>query len=299
MNAVPSGDIRVGVSGWLYKPWRGTFYPKKLAHKNELAYIGSQFRTVEINSTFYRTQAPQSFARWNEAVPGDFTFAVKCPRFITHMRRLREIETPLANFFASGVLRLGSKLGPLLWQFPPNFQFDAQVFAEFLGLLPRTTTAAARLARRHDHRVRKGVWTKAREHRTLRYAVEIRHESFAVPEFVKMLRAHNVALVCADTVSWPQLMDVTADFVYCRLHGSEELYRSNYSSRDLDLWAARVAAWAQGGDAPDGRRILTTPARKRTKRDVYVYFDNTDKVRAPGNALGLIARTTALSASKG
>lgn len=286
------------MSGWLYKPWRGTFYPKKLAQRKELTYIGDQFRTVEINSTFYRTQAPLSFARWNEMVPEGFTFAVKCPRFITHMRRLREIETPLANFFASGVLRLGSKLGPLLWQFPPNFQFDPDVFAAFLKLLPRTTTAAARLARQHDHRVRKGVWTKPGSHRLLRYAVEIRHESFAVPGFIKMLRAHNVALVCADTVTWPRLMDVTADFVYCRLHGSEELYRSNYSSRELERWAARVVAWARGGDAPDGRRILNMPARKRKARDVYVYFDNTDKVRAPGNALSLVSRTTALTASK-
>lgn len=289
-----AGDIRIGLSGWLYKGWRGTFYPKKLPQKRELSYIGQTFRTVEINGTFYSTQAPDSFARWRDAVPEDFLFAVKCPRFITHMKRLRNVETPLANFFASGVLRLGEKMGPLLWQFPPNFRFRPEVIEPFLEMLPRSTRDAAKLSRKHDDRIRKGTWTKTDSDRPIRYAVEIRHESFATPAFITLLRKHDVALVCADTVDWPLLMDVTADFVYCRLHGSTELYKSNYSAKDLGRWAKRVVAWAHGRESPDGRHVSSTPPRKRIRRDVFVYFDNTDKVKAPGNALDLETRVAAL-----
>lgn len=288
--AARAGKVRIGLSGWLYKGWRGTFYPKDLPQKRELSYISEQFNTVEINGTFYSTQAPASFARWYEAVPDDFLYAVKCPRFITHMKRLRNIETPMANFFASGVLRLREKMGPLLWQFPPNFIFRPEVFTPFLEMLPRTTKEAAKLSRGHDDRVRKGVWTKAEVDIPIRHAVEIRHESFAVPAFIALLRKHNVALVCADTVDWPLLMDVTADFIYCRLHGSTELYKSNYSAKDLEQWAKRAAAWARGQESPDGRHVSTTAPRKRACRDVFVYFDNTDKVKAPGNALALEQR---------
>jgi uncharacterized protein YecE (DUF72 family) len=287
---VRAGEVRIGLSGWRYEGWRGTFYPKKLPQKRELAHIGETFRTVEINGTFYSTQAPTSFARWRDDVPDDFLFAVKCPRFITHMKRLRNVETPLANFFASGVLRLGEKMGPLLWQFPPNFKFRPEVFAPFLEMLPRSTKAAAKLSRKHDNRIRKGTWTKTDADRPIRYAVEIRHESFATSEFIALLRKHNIALVCADTVDWPLLMDVTADFIYCRLHGSTELYKSNYSSRDLAQWAARAVAWANGKESPDGRHVVDKPPRKRARRDVFIYFDNTDKVKAPGNALELEKR---------
>lgn len=283
------GDIRIGLSGWLYKGWRGTFYPKKLPHKQELSYIGETFRTVEINGTFYSTQSPDSFARWRDAVPEDFLFAVKCPRFITHIKRLRDIETPMANFLASGVLRLAEKMGPLLWQFPPNFRYRPEVFEPFLEMLPRSTKAAARIARKHDDRVRKGTWTKTDADQPIRHAVEIRHESFAIPEFIGLLRKHNVALVCADTVKWPLLMDVTADFVYCRLHGSTELYRSNYSGKDLGRWAKRVDAWSRGQESPDGRHVSFKPPKTCAKRDVFLYFDNTDKVKAPGNARALEA----------
>jgi uncharacterized protein YecE (DUF72 family) len=283
------GKIRVGVSGWIYKPWRGTFYPKKLPQKRELAFLSEQFTTVEINGTFYGSQSPASFKRWAESVPEDFVFAVKGSRFITHILRLRNVQQALCNFCASGILRLGAKLGPVLWQFPPNFAFQKELFEAFLKLLPHNTAAAAKMAQRHDGRLKKGTWTKSDAKRPLLHAVEIRHDSFVDPAFIKMLRKYDVALVCADTVKWPRLMDATAnDFIYCRLHGSEELYRSNYSAHDLGKWARRVVAWARGEKA-QGKHVLKGKPDGRP-RNVYLYFDNTDKVRAPGNAAGLIAR---------
>lgn len=282
-------DIRIGVSGWRYTPWRGKFYPKKLPQRLELSYLASRFTTVEINGTFYSTQAPASFAGWAAAVPEDFLFAVKGPRYITHLLRLKNIKAPLANFFASGVLRLGAKLGPFLWQFPPRFTFDAGRFEAFLELLPRDTLAAAKLARHHDSRLRRPPWTTTDARRPLRHAVEIRDESFLDPRFVALLRAHNVALVAADTVSWPLVMDATADFVYCRLHGSKELYRSNYSGADLAAWARRVKSWATGRGKAAGQRITRPGSWEKHPRDVFLYFDNTDKLKAPRNALELRA----------
>lgn len=264
--------VRIGISGWSYPGWRGKFYPKGLPQKRELEYAARQFASVEINSTFYRMQTPDAFAAWAAQAPEDFVFAVKGPRFITHMKQLNDVTVPLANFFASGVLRLGAKLGPILWQFSPRFRFDADRLAAFFALLPRDTKAAARLGRRHDHRLKAPAWLKADE-RALRHAIEIRHDSFRSQAFIDLLRKHDVALVCADTVEWPLLMDVTSDFVYCRLHGSEELYASGYDAAALDTWAARVVAWAEGA------------------RDVFVYFDNDAKVRAPVDAMGLMERT--------
>lgn len=242
-----AGDVRIGISGWTYAPWRGAFYPKGLRQKDELGYAARQFHSIEINGTFYGMQRPDAFAAWAAQVPEDFSFAVKAPRYITHVRRLREIEAPFANFIASGLLRLGPKLGPLLWQFPPNFRFTRDRFEPFLAMLPQDTVAAARLGQRHDQRLKAPAWLEVDRKRRLRHAVEIRHDSFRDQGFIDLLRAHGVALVCADTVEWPRLMDVTADFVYCRLHGSEELYASGYDDHALDTWAARVAAWARGG----------------------------------------------------
>jgi uncharacterized protein YecE (DUF72 family) len=283
-------DIRIGVSGWRYSPWRGQFYPKTLPQRLELAYLSRQFTTVEINGTFYSTQAPDSFAAWAEATPEGFLFAVKGPRYITHLLRLKNIKAPLANFFASGVLRLGTKLGPLLWQFPPRFKFDPDRFSDFLDLLPRDTKAAARLAKGHDQRLRRRAWMAIDANRPLRHAVEIRDESFLDPKFIALLRAHNVALVCADTVSWPRLMDATADFVYCRLHGSQELYRSNYSAADLDVWAERVKSWTTGRGKAAGDRVGKPGTLEKRPRDVFLYFDNTDKLKAPTNAVQLRER---------
>jgi uncharacterized protein YecE (DUF72 family) len=286
----PPGKIRIGISGWNYAPWRGRFYPKKLPHNRELSYAANLFPSIEINGTFYSLQTPESFAKWAEAVPDDFVFAVKGSRFITHMLKLKNVRIPLANFLASGVLRLGRKLGPILWQFPANFRFDAQRMEAFLRLLPRDTEAAAVLARRHDKRLSRRSWLRTGAARPLRHCVEIRHDSFRTPEFIQLLRAHDTALVCADTVEWPRLMDVTSDFLYCRLHGSEELYASGYDHEALDAWAARVIAWARGGEPDDAERVVENARPKRTPRDVYLYFDNDAKVRAPFDAQNLIAR---------
>lgn len=287
-----AGMVRIGISGWTYAPWRGVFYPKGLTQKRELEYASQQFPTIEINGTFYGMQRPDAFGAWASQVPGDFVFAVKAPRFITHLRRLKDIEAPLANFIASGVLRLGPKLGPLLWQFPPNMRFSRERFEPFLAMLPHDTAAAARLGERHDQRLKAPAWLEIDRKRKLRHAVEIRHDSFRDPAFIELLRAHDVALVCADTVEWPRLMDVTSDFVYCRLHGSEELYASGYDDAALDIWAARVASWASGGEPRDGERV-GRKARPR-RRDVFVYFDNDLKVRAPQDAHGLDARVRTL-----
>jgi len=267
-----AGKVRIGISGWTYPPWRGVFYPKGLPQKRELEYATRQFNSLEINGTFYGMQRPAAFGDWADRAPEDFVYAIKAPRFITHMKRLREAEVPLANFIASGLLRMGPKLGPILWQFPPNFRFDAERIEAFLRLLPHDTKAAARHGRRHDHRLKARAWLKVDAERRIRHAFEIRNDTFRDRAFIDLLRQHDVALVCADTVEWPRLMDLTSDFVYCRLHGSEELYASGYDDAGLDLWAARVGEWRDQG------------------RDVVVYFDNDVKVRAPFDAQRLAER---------
>jgi uncharacterized protein YecE (DUF72 family) len=280
--------VRIGISGWTYPPWRGGFYPERLRQQDELNYASRQVNSIEINGTFYSLQTPKSFARWADETPDDFVFAVKAPRFITHIKRLREIEAPLANFFASGVLRLGVKLGPILWQFPPSFHYDKALLENFFALLPHDTDAAAALAGRHDDHLRGRGWLQAEHRGRLRHAIEIRHNSFVQPEFAALLRRYGIALVCADTVEWPRLMDVTSDFVYCRLHGSEELYRSGYDDAALDLWAARVRAWRDGRMPPES--VYADDARAADPCDVFVYFDNTDKRRAPRDAQTLRAK---------
>ena len=283
-----AGIIRVGVAGWTYAPWRGVFYPKGVKREQELAYAASQLRSIEINNTFYGMQRPEAFASWAEQVPAEFVFAVKAPRYITHILRLRDPQVALANFLASGVLRLGLHLGPILWQLPPNFPFDADRIAPFLKMLPHDTGHAAGLAREHDDKLRAPAWLEVDIRRPLRHALEIRHESFRCRAFIDLLREHNVALVCADSVKWPRLMDVTADFVYCRLHGSQELYASGYDNAALDEWGRRIRAWAAGEEPADAERV-DGRARPR-KRDVFVFFDNDKKVRAPANAMELIRR---------
>lgn len=286
-----TGDIRIGISGWRYPAWRGVFYPKGLVQKNELAYASTIFRTIEINGTFYALQRPERFQRWHDEAPDDFIFAVKAPRYITHIRRLKDCEAPLANFFASGVLALGVKLGPVLWQLPPNFHFDAARLEEFFSLLPRTMAEASALAKTHDRKLPGRALLKPTAKGAIRHALEVRHDSFRDPDFIRLLRRHKIALVVADAVEWPSLMDVTADFVYCRLHGAKELYASGYGPKALDKWAGRAWAWAQGGEA-EGEHVAG-PARRRTRRDVFVYFDNDAKVRAPRDAQSLIRKIAA------
>ena len=282
-------DIRIGVSGWTYTPWRGKFYPPKLPQKRELAFAAAAFNALEINGTFYGMQTPSNFLSWAAQVPADFLFAVKGPRFITHMKRLRDCQAPLANFYASGLAALGRTLGPVLWQLPPNFRFDAARLEAFFRLLPRTAAEVVALARRHDERLRAPGWLAAEGLPPLRHAVEIRHDSFRDPAFIELLRRFDIALVIADTVDWPCLMDLTVDFVYCRLHGSEELYNSAYTDAQIESWAARVEAWSTGRVMSDGQ-FVTAPVDDGRPRDVFLFFDNTDKLHAPEDARRLMRR---------
>jgi uncharacterized protein YecE (DUF72 family) len=268
-----AGRVRIGTSGWVYPPWRGEFYPRGLAHRRELEYLSGQVNSVEINGSFYSLQRPSSYQSWREQTPDDFVFAVKGGRFITHMKRLRDVDAPLANFFASGVLALGDKLGPVLWQLPPTLAFDAAALTGFFDLLPRTTSAAAELAGRHDERLAGRAWTVTDADRPLRHALEVRHPSFTDPAFPDVLRAHGIGLVIADAAaSWPYLEHVTADFAYVRLHGSTELYASGYSDAALDEWAQRIRGWTDAGV------------------DAFAYFDNDAKVKAPRDAMALARR---------
>jgi uncharacterized protein YecE (DUF72 family) len=284
--------IRIGISGWRYTPWRGVFYPSRLPQRLELWYASRVLPAVEINGSFYSLQRPEYFAQWYRETPDDFVFAVKGPRFITHMKRLRDVETPLANFLASGVFNLREKLGPILWQFPPNFRYDHDRFARFLDLLPHDLQAAQRIARRRDFRLKGRARLAIDSNRPVRHAMEIRHESFLDPRFIELLRQHRVALVVAETAKlFPLTFDITADFVYMRLHGDTELYRSGYSSRALTRWAKRIEAWHRGSEPADAARIAKRKAPTRRSRDVFCFFDNTDvKLRAPVDAQTLMAK---------
>jgi uncharacterized protein YecE (DUF72 family) len=247
-------ELRIGISGWTYGPWRGTFYPKDLAQKRELAYASRELNSIEINGSFYSLQLPSSYQTWYDQTPPGFVFSVKAGRFITHMKKLKGVEAPLANFFASGVLALREKLGPILWQLPPVLAFDAQRLEDFFALLPRDANQAARLAKRHDQRLKGRALTKTDANRPLRHAMEVRHESYKNAAFVKLLHKHDVALVVADTAGkWPFMEDVTSDFVYFRLHGDEQLYVSGYGDAALESWANKVRAWSAGGDAPGAK----------------------------------------------
>jgi uncharacterized protein YecE (DUF72 family) len=268
------GRIRVGISGWTYPGWRGDFYPAGLVQRRELEYAASRMTSIEINGSFYSLQRPTSYAAWRDQTPDDFVFAVKGGRFITHLKKLAGVETALANFFASGVLALGPKTGPFLWQLPPTLGFDPDRLAAFFDLLPRTSAAAATLAAGHDDKVPEDrALTTADADRPLRHALEVRHASYAGPETVALLREHDVALVVADTAGrWPLIEQPTSDHMYVRLHGDRELYASGYSPAALDRWAAKCRGWADAG------------------LDVFVYFDNDAKGYAPHDAMALIDR---------
>jgi uncharacterized protein YecE (DUF72 family) len=261
--------IRVGISGWRYAPWRGVFYPEGLAQRRELEYCARHFSTLEINGSFYSLQRPEYYAAWYRETPPGFVFAVKGSRYITHMLRLTNIERPLANFFASGILNLRDKLGPFLWQFPEMFHFKPERLEPFFELLPRDTEQALGLARRRDARMTGRSRLAIDANRPLRHAIEVRHASFMCNDFIRLLRKHCIGLVVADTAGkWPKMFDVTADFVYVRLHGDKLIYASGYTSRALDEWASRIREWHR-------------------RADVYVYFDNDVKVRAPYDAQAL------------
>jgi uncharacterized protein YecE (DUF72 family) len=281
--------FHIGISGWRYPPWRGIFYPPGLLQRRELEYVSRSLASVEINGSFYALQRPTSYEQWRAQTPDGFVFSVKGPRFITHMKKLADVEVPLANFFASGVLALCDKLGPVLWQLPPTLGYNADRLAAFFALLPRTTHAAAELATQHDQRLDGRALTTTDADRPLRHALEVRHPSFETVDLVKLLRDNDIALVCADTAGkWPALDDVTSDFVYVRLHGDQELYASGYGGAALDRWAARVRTWQAGGTPTDGRTLASqAPVRER---EVFVYFDNDVKVHAPFDAIALTQR---------
>jgi uncharacterized protein YecE (DUF72 family) len=282
--------IHIGISGWRYEPWRGVFYPPGLVQARELDYAARFLPTIEINGSFYSLQRPSSYAAWYAAAPPGFVFAVKGNRFITHMLKLRGIEKPLANVLASGMFALREKLGPVLWQFPPQLRFEPDKLEHFLAMLPRDTGQALELARGHDDKMNGRALLEIDAVRPLRHAIEIRHESFRDEAFIALLRKYNVALVVADTAGkWPDYEDVTADFVYIRLHGEHELYASGYEDDSLERWATRIRLWSEGKQPDDGRLISPEAPPAAAGRDVYCYFDNDIKVRAPFDAKRLMA----------
>jgi uncharacterized protein YecE (DUF72 family) len=263
--------VRVGISGWNYPHWRGVFYPKGLRQADELRFASREFSTIELNGSFYSLMRPSSYRAWYAAVPDDFVFAIKGGRFITHLKRLRDVETPLANFFASGLLCLREKLGPILWQLPPNVRFDPDVLSAFFELLPKSLSEIEKLARKHDARLSGRAAVEAEEaNRPVWHALEVRHESFADPRYLDVLRAYGIASCVADTAGlYPLIEEQTADFSYARLHGAEQLYVSGYDSKHLKPWVTRIRRWQASG------------------RPVFVYLDNDVKARAPFDAQNL------------
>lgn len=282
--------LHIGISGWRYTPWRGDFYPKGLRQKDELRYASRAFNSIELNGSFYALQKPERYRQWAQDTPDGFVFSVKGPRYITHIKRLRDAEEGLANFFASGPLELGDKLGPMLWQLPPSLPYDEDVVEAFLALLPASSDAALKLAKASATR-RPDQWPTSLKKRALRHAMEVRHASFACPEFARQLRRHGVALVFADAPrKWPYGEDLTApDFVYLRLHGDKQLYASGYGDAALERWNERIGRWRRGLQPADAELFDPSTRGDRRQREVYCYFDNDIKVRAPYDASKLMA----------
>jgi uncharacterized protein YecE (DUF72 family) len=267
MPAKNTANIRVGIGGWTFEPWRENFYPKGLSQKRELEYASQHVTSIEINGTYYGSQKPESFARWRAETPEGFVFSVKGPRFATNRRVLAEAGQSIERFLASGVTELKEKLGPLNWQFLPTKKFDPADFEEFLKLLPDKAGGLA-----------------------IRHVVEVRHESFRVPEFVALLRKYNIATVLTDKADFPEIPDVTAPFVYLRLQRSAEKVETGYPPKELDKWAERARAWA-GGGAPGDPKPIAAPEKKAPKsRDVFIYMINGFKPKAPAAAMALIER---------
>jgi uncharacterized protein YecE (DUF72 family) len=259
--------VRVGIGGWTFAPWRGVFYPRGLPQSQELAFAAAHLTSIEINGTFYRTQSPASFRKWAAEVPDGFVFALKAPRYATHRTLLAEAGSSIERFYASGLLELGDRLGPVLWQFAPTKKFDATDFEAFLDLLPRE-----------------------REGRRLRHVVEARHPSFADPRLIDLLRKHQVALAIVDSTKHPVIEDLTADFVYARLERAQADPPTGYAEPELDRWAGRIGAWANGGEPDDATRLHPKPAAKAEARDCFIYFISGAKERNPAAAMALIER---------
>jgi uncharacterized protein YecE (DUF72 family) len=263
------GDVRTGTAGWVFEPWRGTFFPEGLVQKNELRYAASQLTSIEINATFRATQKPASFQKWAGETPEGFRFSIKGPQLVTHIRRLKNCRAELANFFASGPLALGDRLGPFVWQLPPNLVFDAEVIGAFLAMLPRDVENYLRLAGEADG-VKQPPYLDASGVGKIRHAIEPRHASFDDPQARALFEQHNVARVIADTIENPS-RELTADFAYCRLQGPARDGAAGYTDADIVDWAATVRAWRDSG------------------RDVFAYFVHEDKLHAPQNAMALKA----------
>lgn len=281
-------EFRIGISGWRYAPWRKNFYPEGLTQKRELYFASRSVNSIEINGSFYALQTPERYQNWHDDTPDDFMFSVKAPRFITHIRRLKDVEHPVANFFASGVLDLKKKLGPILWQFPPSFKFDAELFESFLKLLPRTAKEAAVAVQKY----REDFENPTKQSQRLRHCVEIRNKTFLEAEFIEMLRAFNVAFVVADSAGrFPYAENITSDFIYMRLHGDTELYKSGYTDEALARWFERMQIWSKGEQPKDAKLIAeAAPRDSKDERDVFCYFDNTDKLWAPYDARKILAK---------
>jgi uncharacterized protein YecE (DUF72 family) len=262
-----AGDIRIGVGGWTFAPWRGVFYPEGLRQKDELAYASRHLTAIEINATYYGAQKPASFRKWAAETPDDFVFTVKGSRFTTNRRVLAEAGESIARFFDQGLLELGAKLGPVLWQFAPTKAFDAADFEAFLALLPRSIDG-----------------------RRIRHCVEVRHASFRTPAFAALLRRHQTPVVFADHHSYPALADVTDDFVYARLQTGSDDVETAYGAADLDAWADRLAVWARGGVPGDLDRADPDHRPPPEARDVFAFIIHEGKVRAPAGAMALIGR---------
>ncbi|MDR5755370.1 DUF72 domain-containing protein [Caballeronia sp. LZ035] len=261
-----SGRIRVGIGGWTFEPWRGTFYPADLVQKRELEYASRALTSIEVNGTFYGSQKPASFIKWRDETPDDFVFSLKAPRYATNRRVLAEAGDTIERFFGSGVLELGNKLGPINWQFATTKQFDPEDFERFLELLPAKVDG-----------------------RAIRHAVEVRHESFCDPAFVALARKYRVAVVVAGDSKYPQIADVTAPFVYARIMGTTEKQAKGYAKAALDRWTARAQSWAAGG-APDDLQTFGKAAPKAAARDVFLYVISGHKVHNPAAAMALIER---------
>jgi uncharacterized protein YecE (DUF72 family) len=265
-SATAKDNVHVGIGGWTFAPWRGVFYPKGLPHAKELTYAAEHLTSIEINGTFYRTQTPATFRKWASEVPDGFVFSVKGHQRVTHRRELKDAGESIEHFLNSGVLELGDRLGPLLWQFPPFKKFDAADFGSFLELLPRDF---------QGHR--------------LRHVVEVRHASFCVPEFVELLRKFETPVVFSEHAKYPAIADVAGDFLYLRLQKGDDAIPTAYPEDAIADWAGRIRKWLSG-DAPADLPHVGTARSKIKPRDIFVYFIHEGKVRAPAAAMALIEK---------